>query len=114
MNVVMTFSTRLSAKMIDQLLEAHCRKGRNVRFNGLDITNDGTQKMVTIEFEDPSDRDRFRDAYNGLNRGETVASQATSAPKQRTQKKPQKTGYIQSLMAALFGEGRRPQRRPSR
>jgi hypothetical protein len=114
MNVMMTFNTMLSAQMIDQLIDSQCMKGRNVRFSGLEMTAQGTRKTVTIEFEDPRDRDRFRNAYNSLNRQADAASQAPSEPKRRTKKTSQRTGFLHSLTASVFRDGRTPQRRPSR
>jgi hypothetical protein len=114
MNVVMTFSTMLTAQMIDQLLESQCMRGRNVRFSDLQMGSEGTRKTVTIEFEDSRDRDRFRNAYNSLNSAADATSQPLAATKQRPTKTPQKSGFLQSLGTSLFGEGRTPQRRPSR
>jgi hypothetical protein len=55
--------TWLSYERIENLLAASCRKIYSMSLDNVEDTDHGPRKVIRISFEDPADRERFRDTF---------------------------------------------------
>jgi len=55
--------TWLSYERIENLLAASCRKLYSMSLDSVEDTDHGPRKVIRISFEDPTDRERFRDTF---------------------------------------------------
>lgn len=55
--------TWLSYERIENLLAASCRKLYSMSLDNVEDTDHGPRKVIRISFEDPTDRERFRETF---------------------------------------------------
>jgi hypothetical protein len=69
--------TRLPYERVEHLLTACCTKLYSMTLDGIDMTDRGPCKVMKISFEDPADRERFRNAF------QKAHDQASASPPPR-------------------------------
>ena len=55
--------TSLTFEHVDHLLANCCAKLYSLTLDGIEETSNGQRKVLRIAFEDPADRERFRETY---------------------------------------------------
>jgi hypothetical protein len=70
--------TWMPYQRIENLLAASCRKLYSMTLDNVEDTDHGPRKVIRISFEDPADRERFRDTFQKSQMDTPIPTQAAA------------------------------------